>query len=533
MTRVRDESRPSWWRRRRPDTRTAVWLFLLLFGFYALWAGGHTYSSDEEGAYQQARALMHGTYALEISPENAPITALRSGRDGLPAAVGGIGQSAAGVPLLALGRLVSTAAPTEQQDVVERLFTGFTNSWITALIVVLIFLIAREVGAGRRSAVLLALVYGVGTMAWPHAKTLLFSEPLAALLICAGVLYAIRTTTRGTMPWALLSGLAISASMLARISTAPFLIIVAAYVLAIPLIRAGIKTKAAWRQMVPRTLLLGIGLAIPVVLLLAVNAWRYGSASDTGYGAVPLDFSPVEGLYGLILSPGKGLLWYAPVLLVAIVALPFAFRRKPAEVSLFLLIILANLAIFARFFQWHGEQAWGPRYMQTVLPMVVLIVAPVLVPGCARWWRRGLVIAGGIGAIVGFLGSVIYFNAYFAFAGQRLGTQTVDQEPALWRPIHFSPKWSPIVGHARLLNDAVVGTAGRIDGTDVTFGQTGVFPTADAARYSWYFWPPQLDTWWYWLLPEKAPLWPLALFPVFVVAAGTGLRGLRKESASI
>ena len=530
MIRVRHDSEPSWWRRRRPDTRTAVWIFLLLFGFYALWAGGHSYSSDEEGAYQQSRALMHGTYALEITPDNAPITALRTGRDGLPAAIGGIGASAAAVPLLAVGRVASRAAPADQQDLIERLFAGFTNSWITALIAVLIFLIAREVGTGRRSAILLALVYGVGTMAWPHAKTLLFSEPLAALLVCAGVLYAIRTARRGMMPWALLSGLAIGASLLARISTAPFIIIVAAYVVAVPLVQAGLRSRRAWRDLIPRTLTFAVGLAIPVMILLAVNAWRYGSAGDTGYGAVPLDFSPLEGLFGLILSPGKGLLWYAPVLLVAIVALPFAFRRKPAEVSLFLLIILANLAIFARFFQWHGEQAWGPRYMQTVLPMVVLIVAPVLVPGCARWWRRGLVIAGGIGAIVGFLGSVIYFNAYFAFAGARLGTQDVNGEPALWRPIHFDPTWSPIVGHARLLNDAVIGTAGRIDGNDVSFGQTGVFPTTAAGRYSWYFWPPQLDTWWYWLLPEKAPLWPLLLFPVFVVAAGTGLRGLRRES---
>ncbi len=530
MTALRNESRWSWWRDRRPDTRTAVWLFLLLFGFYALWAGGHTYSSDEEGAFQQSRALMHGTYALDITPDNAPVTAFRTGRDGLPAAIGGIGTSAVAVPLLALGRLAAVAAPADQQGVMERLFTGFTNSWITALIVVLIFLIAREVGAGRRPAVLLTLVYGVGTMAWPHAKTLLFSEPLAALLICAGVLYAIRAVQRGALPWALLSGAAIGASLLARVSSAPFIIIVGVYVLIVPLIREGLRDKGAWWRVVPRGLLFAAGVAVPIAIMLGVNAWRYGSAGDTGYGAVPLDFSLLEGLYGLILSPGKGLLWYAPVLLVALIALPFAIRRKPAEVILFVAIVLANLAIFARFFQWHGEQSWGPRYLQMVLPMVVLVVAPVLVPGCARWWRRALVIAGTVGALTAFLGSATYFNAYFGFAGQRLGTQTVDGEPALWRPIHFSPKWSPIVGHARLLNDAVAGTAGRIDGVDKSFGETGVFPSTDGARYSWYFWPPQLDTWWYWLYPQQSPLWPLVLFPMFVVAAGAGLSGLRRES---
>ncbi len=520
------------WRRLTPDTRTATWLFLLLFGFYALWAGGHTYSSDEEGAYQQARALTQGTYVLDVAPENRPITALRAGRDGQIAAVGGIGASAAAVPLLVVGKAAASTASSENAPIIERLFTGFTNSWITALIAVVIFLAARELGARRRPAVLLALVYGVGTMAWPHAKTLLFSEPLAALLVVAGVLWAIRAVRRGTWQWSLLAGLGVGASMLARVSTAPFVIILGAYIVLTtlaPLWRDRGNARATVMRAATRAGLFTGGVLIAAAVLTAVNAWRYGSASDTGYGTVPFDFSPLEGIYGLLLSPGKGILFYAPVVLVALIAIPFSFRRRPAEVLMLAAIVIANLAIFGRFVQWHGEQAWGPRYMQVVLPAIVLIIAPVLADPLRAAWRRGLVVAGIVGAAVSMLGSTIYFNAYFAYAGERLGTEQVNGEPALWQPMHFDPEWSAIVGHARLIPDALSSSAGRIDATDESFGRTGVFPATDIGRYLWYSWPPQLDTWWYWMFPQRTPKWPLILVPLFLAAMAFGLRGLRRE----
>lgn len=520
------------WRRLTPDTRAGTWLFLLLFGFFALWAGGHTYSSDEEGAYLQAQALMRGTYVLDVTPENRPITALRAGRDGQIAAVGGIGASAAAVPLLAVGKVAATTASNDDAPVIERLFTGFTNSWITAMIAVVIFLTARELGARRRPAVLLALVYGVGTMAWPHAKTLIFSEPLAALLVTVGILWGIRAVRRGSWHWALLAGLALGASTLARISTAPFVIIVGAYIvltLVAPLVRDRLRARSTLILAGRQGALYVAGAAIPALALIGVNSWRYGDASDTGYGAVQFDFSPLEGIYGLLLSPGKGLVFYAPVVVVALVAIPFAFRRKPAEVLMLLAIVVANLAIFGRFFQWHGEQAWGPRYMQVVLPAFVLIIAPVLADPLGAAWRRGLVAVGIVGAAVSMLGSTIYFNAYFAYAGERLGTEQVDGEPALWRPMHFDPEWSAIVGHARLLPDAISSSAARLDGVDESFGRTGVFPTTDIGRYLWYAWPPQIDTWWYWMFPQRTPKWPLILVPAFLAAMAFGVRGLRRE----
>jgi hypothetical protein len=501
----------------RPNARVAVFLFLLLFGFYALWAGGHTYSSDEEGYLQQARALAHGGYAIDVNPENVAVVFPVGGRDGKPVAGGGIGTPMAAVPLVWAGEAAAVAA--DDDEYVERVFAGFTNTWVTALIGAAVFLLALELGASRRAGVLLALVYGVGTMAWPHAKTL-FSEPLTALLVTVGVLGAVRAVNR-RCPWAAaVGGLAIGASVLARASTLPFVAVVALYLVVAAGLRFG--PRGAARVVLP----FAAGAGASLLFVLATNRWRTGDSTATGYGAVPFDHPVTDGLQGLLLSPGKSIFVYAPVALVTVAGVWIALRRKPWETVMMGAIILGNLVIYARFPHWHGDQSYGTRYMQIVLPLIVAMLAPVV----ARWrWRQAVVVAGAVGVLPAFLGAVMYFNQYFIHAAGQLGGAIVDGEPRFITKSHDDPSWSPPVGHAKLLDDVVRQSARRVDGVDVTLVGPAAFPFTTNDRYFWYFNPPQLDAWWYWVFPADGPKGLLLLFPVFVGTAGAGLRGVRRS----
>ena len=494
------------------DRRIAWAIFLLLSGVFCLFAGGHSYSSDEEGYFLQSQALIHGDYALVLTSDAARVTPIYPGRDGKPIANGGIGAPVAGLPGLAIGKAVATLVPARWDDVVERIFVGFTNSLITAAIAAVLFLCARLLGADRRQAVVLSLVFALGTMAWPHAKTLLLTEPLAALLVLTAVYFAFRATNERSLRWAGAAGAFSTLAGMARLSTMLFVIPIGAYVV----LRASPPPKLRPAALAAAAFTAGATLGL--ILLALASWWRAGSPTDAGYTTVPLNGNTWEGLYGLLLSPGKSILLYAPVVAIALAALPFALRRRPAETTLLTTIAVVNLILFARFPSWHGDNAWGPRYLHITLPLMVLLVVPAL---SGRRWRRAVVIAGTVGVLVNSLGAMVYFNQYFVVAQRALHAPTVG-DSAYLDPLHFDLQWSPIVGHAKLLYDSAAGTADDINSAPLRF------PDTPATRLYWYF-RPQVDTWWYWLVSMRAPRWLLLLGPGFMLCAAVGMRRLRQS----
>ena len=512
-----DPSRPSG--DQRPSgapsaRRTAACLFLALFGLFALSTGGHTYSPDEEGMFQQMRAVSAGRYWFDVTPED-DIAPVRVGRERRETGVSGMGQSVVGLPFYGAGQAVSHLVGDKYRDVVVRLFVMFTNSAVTAAIAVVVFLLANHLGGSRRSAVALAVIYALGTMAWSHAKTF-FSEPLAALLVALAVLFAFRATPRDRPSQAAWSGLASGAALIARVSTGLFPPLIAVYLLGVVTrrfgLRRGVASLAAY----------GAGAVPALVVFGAVNWWRYGSVLDFGYEKVPLDFPLRSGLAGLFLTPGKSLFLYAPVVLVGVLAVPAAVRRRPPEVLLLLATSVANVIFFARFRYWHGDHAWGPRYLQIVLPLMVAVCAPVL---CRRRWRRAVGVAGVVGVVIaGLPGAVLYYNTYLARAFDKVGDGPLHGEASYAYHVHHIPSWSPIVGHLARMDDALSSAVDRIDGSDATIRP---YPVTTNERYFWFFAPYQLDTWWVWLPVIGVSRWFWLLAVVFAAVSASGWWRLR------
>jgi hypothetical protein len=75
-------------------------------------------------------------------------------------------------------------------------------------------------------------------------------------------------------------------------------------------------------------------------------------------------------LAGLAVSPARGLLWFAPIVLVALVV---GLRdRKDRWVAIG---ALAQVVFIAAFFKWHGGQAFGPRLVSELVWVTPLLVA--------------------------------------------------------------------------------------------------------------------------------------------------------------
>ncbi|HMA28519.1 MAG TPA: hypothetical protein VKS23_01535 [Thermoanaerobaculia bacterium] len=194
-------------------------------------------------------------------------------------------------------------------------------------------------------------------------------------------------------------------------------------------------------------LALGSGLAAGVGVALAVN-WLYqGSPLHFGYVLSPdLPFwSPVgHGLFGLTLGPGRGLLFFAPLVVPAL----FAWRSLTTAARILSFGMPCVLAlVIARWFVWNGGSCWGPRYLLAALP--VLVAPAVLAPQAIR---RGAVV---VGAALNLSGVLVAPGAFITYA-----ESLAPPAGASW-PVHGPdrvsdvPSLTPLYGHPWLLVNAL------------------------------------------------------------------------------
>ncbi len=117
-----------------------------------------------------------------------------------------------------------------------------------------------------------------------------------------------------------------------------------------------------------RTWLVAAGIAIIAIApLVAWNVVHLASPLPLGqWQANSLETGDVfsiggalTGIAGLLVSPARGLLWFAPIALVGIVA----GLRRERELQLVAAGCLLQLVAMAVFFKWHGGQAFGPRLL--------------------------------------------------------------------------------------------------------------------------------------------------------------------------
>jgi hypothetical protein len=292
----------------------------------------------------------------------------------------------------------------------QRLLVSLTNSLLTPLAAVLLGLWLRVLGHGPRASLLTALIYALGTTAWPYAGTFL-SEPLSAVVLLGAALEISRWHRLGAPRhlWiaATLAGLSVHVHLL-NLLAIPCLL---GYARAPGLDRArGGSERRVWIV----ALILG---ALGLALLGLSQWWRFGSPFETGrfddYGHWVW---PFEGVLTMLVAPGRSLLIYSPPLILAALAWP-GLRRRDAPTAYFVLALaLTRLVFVACRSDWHGGWAIGPRYLVPTVPFLLVPLAGWL----ARWrehaWPKRAGAAGLLGASVvmqAWLASHSVFSVYW------------------------------------------------------------------------------------------------------------------------
>jgi hypothetical protein len=280
----------------------------------------------------------------------------------------------------------------------------------------------------------------MATFALAYTKTL-FGEPLAGLLVLIAVkaIYD-RRSPRGVI----VAGAALG--LLIGINTV--------YVVFVPVAAALLFARG---RRLRDVILLGVPVAVALLLLGLYNAARFGDPLNGGYHfgegegfIVPFGI----GMYGLFLSPYRGVFWYSPLLLLALPG--WSMLRKTQRWlawAILILVILQGVA-FAAWWSWHGGVVWAPRFLLPILPLMALALAPLV---DAMWTRRRLMpVFAAFFALSCFVASLGAFYSYFPYIERFLNTRYLtDDSPngtGYRDEVLYDPALSPIVGHLAMLS---------------------------------------------------------------------------------
>ncbi|MGH2544467.1 MAG: hypothetical protein ACRDIB_16875, partial [Ardenticatenaceae bacterium] len=411
-------------------------LFLLFFSLAMVGWNGTLHSSDGLALYAVSDALArYGRFDIE-SIRWINLQQGTFGPDGLLYSRKGLATSVLALPLTWLGLTLPKIGPLHTALLLTPLLHALTALY-------LYHTVRRAVPAsGRRRAMLIALLWALGSMALPYIKTF-HNEPAVALALIAALFHLLIFRDTGSITAAAAVGGWLGLSLLARAANAVVFPLYGFALLAythtphptrsgqpqgiVPIPSTPLPSPLStrlWSRVTGRlfsrpvwapTMAFAAPILLAGILYLWYNWYRFGNPLDSGYIAGE-DFSAIwwQGILGLTVSPGRGLLWYTPWLPFALVGARRLWRRDPVIPLLVLGSALLYVLLYGKWYLWSGGFAWGPRFLVPLLPLLAFLVAPLLIrPGRSGRSGKSLLWATALlGVLINLVGVLWDFDPH-------------------------------------------------------------------------------------------------------------------------
>lgn len=328
------------------------------------------------------------------------------------------------------------------------------NPLITALTAMLLYVFARRLGYSERTALAAGLLFGVATIVWPYTKTF-FREPLTMLNLLAAVYFIERWrqtfSHHDHRHWIWLAAV-VAVVLVAILSKEAMLI-------ALPVL--AVQAFPNWSLLVRRrrdvVIIAAILTLLAAALIVALTYYQQELEAVFARYLIVIRLSQLlSGLpkawyatLGYLFSPGKGVFWYSPILILALGAPALLPRSRWREswLMLALLVIFAIGYAAIRRELWHGGAGWGSRYMVPLVPLLMVAALPMLnaILETDRWLPKALLALLIIASIAVQAGELwVDLHAYYAYQQGETGL-TAWNDTIIW-----SMRWSQAVGALRL-----------------------------------------------------------------------------------
>ena len=139
------------------------------------------------------------------------------------------------------------------------------------------------------------------------------------------------------------------------------------------------------------------------------NYARYGSTLSLGYTGEGFTNPLLIGLYGLLFSIGRGVIFYSPLTAMIFVyfLLNYHYLEKKYRdiLGIYCFSAFIVLLIFSKWHSFEGGWSWGPRFLLPFIPIIHLIF-----PFIVRKYHDFNIIAKGL--LICICTYAIIINAY-------------------------------------------------------------------------------------------------------------------------
>jgi hypothetical protein len=386
----------------RARRRLLLGSFLLLTGVFALTNSGRFHVIDEYETFFMAKSLLERGAVDMPQVAGSEYFFGRVGQDGRLYSPYGVGQPILTVPFLMLGAHAAHFLPKPRIDPDFWLwfFSTLSSALFSALAVVLFqaWLLRRGLAPAR--VLWAGLLLGLGTIIWVYAGQ--YRSGTYLMMVFAAILLA--TEFRGQRAGLLLFSLALLAVLL-RVDAILGVTLLAVYRASLP----GGSRSARGMLFAVSPLLIGLLVGMAIILYLNFSHFgdpfqtAYPDCDDIGRPANQLGLPSWIALTALLVSPGKGLLVFCPLVALSLLRLPVFLARHRREGVLVIGMALSYLVFFSCWQHYEGGWCFGPRFLVPVTPFLLLPL--VFFP-----MRRVFLIPAALaGACVSFLGLAVNF----------------------------------------------------------------------------------------------------------------------------
>lgn len=246
----------------------------------------------------------------------------------------------------------------------------------------------RPLGRRRRWALAVALTFSFCTPAWSTASRSLWEHGPSMLFIALAVLLALRVNA-GETGWIGL-GVVLGCSYAMRPTDA------------IPIALIGVWVLIWHPRMAPRVI---AGAIPPLGILIGVDYVAYRQFLTPYYTqgqSFGLSSSYPKVLLANLVSPGRGLLIYVPLVLLSAAGIVFVVRSRGLEPLFiaFALIPVAHWLLISGFKHWWAGDAYGPRLFTDLMPIFTVLALPAIDRLAERRFDHQRFAAGLVGVAV-------------------------------------------------------------------------------------------------------------------------------------
>jgi hypothetical protein len=403
---------------RRRRVLCAAGVFLCLLGVYLLTNPGRLDSIDGQVRWEVSKNWLEIGDPTILDPWLFSYWSFPDPITGRRYANYNAAPSLTPMPLMAIARMF----PGDRLRERDRFAFALTSSFFGALMGACLVIGFGMLGLGVGPSVAWAFVFCLTTLWWPGSVTVLEQNQHAVVAIIS-LLIAWQSGRRRSLALAALGGLVGGVLINYQESYSLLLPMLALAVFASPDEAApgrepSLRQPMRWDGFL-RYAVFGLCSCVGLLTFFAFNYLRFATllrpsgytySSDSTAGALTWG-SPGAAFVSLLVSPGKGVIFFSPLLVLALFGIRGLFKRAPVLVSAIIATSLVHFIFISQLAFFGGDWCWGPRYLLVLMPMWALTL-----PFAAQYLRRPrptIVALATLGLVIQLMAITFDYHRFF------------------------------------------------------------------------------------------------------------------------